>query len=168
MFIPVTTFGLVFAMGRYNRFEFWDEGRSLGCSVFWDGPKRDVQLISSQSCSKKGVVFFLRKKSLTFQCLSSVLRSLIWLECLVIFFSGDNLWRKLLEDTCASKITTPAPQFCNQKPRNGIRVTVRCPSLTDSDDAECLQLPDFNKPLPGKHRFFPLFLAHWIVGFRMF
>ena len=29
-------------MGRYNRFEFWDEGRSLGCSVFWNGPKRGM------------------------------------------------------------------------------------------------------------------------------
>ena len=28
--IPVMTFGWFFAMGRYNRFEFWDEGRPLG------------------------------------------------------------------------------------------------------------------------------------------
>lgn len=91
---------------------------------------------------KKGVVFFSGKKisyfSVSFKCLTIFDLTGMFGP---FFFSGDNLWRKLLEDTCASNIATPAPQ---PTLRNGIRVTVRCPSLTDSDDAECLQLLDFN------------------------
>lgn len=78
---------IVFAMGRYNRFEFWDEGRSLGCSVFWDGPKRGCLAVVRQTsgCAadflsklfQTGVFSWEKFSYSTFQCLSSVLRSLI-------------------------------------------------------------------------------------------
>ena len=65
-------------------------GGLLVVRYFGTGRSGDVQLISSQSCSKKGVAFFLGKKYLTFQCLYKHLAIFNLTGMFGHFFSGYN------------------------------------------------------------------------------
>ena len=168
MFIPVTTFRIGFCDGQVQ--QIWILGRGEVSWLFGILGRSEAgcaaDLISK--LFQKRSPFFLEKKISYF--------SVFFNKCLAIFnLTGMFGPFFFPETTCEGRYLKilalqQIDDTCSLQPtlRNGIRVTVRCPSLTDSDDAECLQLLDFNKPLPGKHRFFPLFLAHWIVGFRMF
>ena len=100
---------------------------------------QEVQLISSQSCSKKED--FCWETCLTFQCLSSGCD--VGAICNLTGMFGQFF--VFFQDNCEGSNLKKGRDTVTL--RNGIRVTVRCPSLTDPDDVECLQLLDNKKTL---------------------